>query len=918
MSPRALRSRIAASWVAATGAGTAASFALAILVLAGAFIAVAVPRASVGYRTQVVQRILRAAPSQQTAVLGDANVSGLNQGHLGAGQLALAGRTLSGSLAHDGLPLAPAASQWSGLAINAGTASGTAGPSAAHLGPPQLEILYRSGLGSNATLVAGSLPTRVQGHGSSAAFQVGVTAATAASLGLHVGTRFAAAGQLLVVSGIIRPRGAASSFWTVDPVAPVARLTYLGPNSTPYLSSAAFAGAAELPELESSLSARQLQALWSFPLDLSHVSADQAAGLLRTVRGVSYLPAAGNVGASLSTAAGADALLTVGLSSGLVSVLQSFVATDAAVQRALSLMFVSLAVIGAVVVLLGARLVTEHRRGEFTLMRARGASLRQVSAVAARGGAAAVLPGALLGVGAAVLLTPGPASWLSVWLAAGVIGTALAGPPLLAAWQHRARRAAAPAALAPAARRRMSAARRWVTDGALVCAAVAGLVILRDQGLPPPGSVDLFTSLAPVLAAIPVALLVVRIYPLVLRQLAKLAGRRRGVVMVIGLARGSSAAQTGALPAFALILAFAVVAFAAMARGAVTQANVVASWQAVGADAVVAAPPTGPGLTTAARRLITGVPGVQRAAMISVTTGTSGQGVSVPVAVVDPRQYAALAAGTPAPRFAAAALARPGGGAAPAGAPPPGTVPVLVSAAGRAILGQGSELSVAGRELRLHIAGGLAGIAGVPAGSQLAVVPRWALGNLAPQPNVIAITGPRLDTAALISVVHRAVPGAQITLRSRLLAAISGAPLPHGGYVTFAQGAAAAGAFSVLILLLMLVLSARSREVTLARLITMGLGPDQSRRITAVETVPVILAAAVGGAACALILVPLVGPAVDLAAFTGVPVSVQLRADPVALAIAAGGLLVLMALTLSVQDALARRLGPGPTLRVGE
>jgi putative ABC transport system permease protein len=378
--------------------------------------------------------------------------------------------------------------------------------------------------------------------------------------------------------------------------------------------------------------------------------------------------------------------------------------------------------------------------------------------------------------------------------------------------------------------------------------------------------------------------------------------------MVVGLARGSSAAQTGALPAFALILAFAVIAFAAMARGAVARANVVASWQAVGADAVIAAPPTGPGLTAAAQRQIIGVPGVRRAAAISVTTGTTGQGVSVPVAVVDPRQYAALTAGTPAPRFPAAALARPGGS----------TVPVLVSSAGQAILGQGSELSVAGRELRLHIAGRPAVIAGVPAGSQLAVVPRWALGNLAPPPTVIAIAGPRLDAPALIGVVHRAMPGAQITLRSRLLAAISGAPLPHGGYVTLAQGAAAAGAFSLLILLLMLVLSARSRETTLARLITMGLGRDQSRRITAVEGVPVILAAAVGGTACALILVPLVGPAVDLAAFTGVPVSVQLRADPVALAIAAGGLLLLMALTLSIQGALARRLGAGPTLRVGE
>jgi len=491
--------------------------------------------------------------------------------------------------------------------------SGTAGPSAGQLGPPQLEILYRSRLSSNATLVAGSLPTRARGHGSPATFQVAVTTATAASLGLHVGSRLTAAGQVLVVSGIIRPLGAASSFWTVDPVAPVPRLTCLGTNCTPYLSGAVFAGAAELPELESRLSRQQLQAVWSFPLDLSHVSADQAAGLLQTARGVSYLPTVGSVSASLSAAAGAEALLVVSLSSGLVSVLPSFVATDAAVQRALSLMFVSLAVIGAVVVLLGARLVTEHRRGEFALMRARGASLGQVAAVAGRGGAAAVVPAALLAAGAAVLLTPGPASWLSIWLAAGVIGTALAGPPLLAAWQHRARRAAA---LGPAARRRMSAARRWVADGALVCAAVAGLIILRDQGLPPPGSVDLFTSLAPVLAAIPVALLVVRTYPLVLRQLTKMAGRRRGVVMVVGLARGSSAAQADTLTAFALILAFAVVAFAAMARAGVARADISASWQAAGADAVVAAPPTGPGLTTAAQHLITGVPGVQRVARI--------------------------------------------------------------------------------------------------------------------------------------------------------------------------------------------------------------------------------------------------------------------------------------------------------------
>ena len=425
---------------------------------------------------------------------------------------------------------------------------------------------------------------------------------------------------------------------------------------------------------------------------------------------------------------------------------------------------------------------------------------------------------------------------------------------------------------------------------------------------------DLFTSAAPVLVAIPVALLVMRGYPVVLRRLARLAGRRRGVVMVVGLARGGTAAQAAVLPAFALVLAFAVIAFAAMARGAVQRADVVASWQAAGADAVVTAPAVGPGITPAAQRVISGVPGAQRFATIALTGGTSGQGIQIPVAIVDPRQYAALTATTPAPPFPAAALAPP---RAVSGAPNR-PVPVLLSAAGRDILSSHSELFAAGHQMRIRVAGTLNSIPGAQTGGEFVVLPRWALGAQAPAAAVMTIAGPHLDTAALTAAVRRTVPGAQITLRSRLLAAISGAPLPHGGFVTFAQGAAAAAAFSLLILVLTLVLSARSRELTLARLVTMGLAPSQSRRITAVEILPAILAAAVGGTVCALALVPLVGSAVNLAAFTGTPVTVPLRAQPLAIVAAAAGLLLLAALTLIIQNRLARSRGTAQALRVGQ
>src|SRR3984893_16163807 len=83
----AVSGRTGATWAAVTGTGAAGSAALAILVLVCAFIAVAVPRASLGYRTQVLQRIFRAASSSPTTILADAAVSGAASNHLSAAQL---------------------------------------------------------------------------------------------------------------------------------------------------------------------------------------------------------------------------------------------------------------------------------------------------------------------------------------------------------------------------------------------------------------------------------------------------------------------------------------------------------------------------------------------------------------------------------------------------------------------------------------------------------------------------------------------------------------------------------------------------------------------------------------------------------------------------------------------------------------
>ena len=363
----------------------------------------------------------------------------------------------------------------------------------------------------------------------------------------------------------------------------------------------------------------------------------------------------------------------VTLSNGLVPALQSFVATDDAVQRVLSLLFVSLAVIAAVMVLLGARLVAEHRRGEFTMMRARGASLRQVAAVAFAGSAVVVVPAAAVAIAVGVLATPGPDSWLSWWLAGLIIVTALASPAVLAAWWQRARRDAAGAGAvnAAGARRRIMAARRWVFDAALVCAGRRGPGPAPAAG-PAPARPAWTCSPAPRRCwwRYRSRVLVMRAYPPVLRQLTRLARRRRGVVMVVGFARGSAAARVGALPVFALVLAFTVIAFAAMARGAVARADVAASWQAAGADAVVTAPAAGPGITAGGA-----APDHRGAGRPALRHGLGDPGDigpgpgRCPVVVVDPRQYAALVAATPGagvPGRGAGRRRRAGGGA-PAG-----------------------------------------------------------------------------------------------------------------------------------------------------------------------------------------------------------------------------------------------------------
>jgi putative ABC transport system permease protein len=105
--------------------------------------------------------------------------------------------------------------------------------------------------------------------------------------------------------------------------------------------------------------------------------------------------------------------------------------------------------------------------------------------------------------------------------------------------------------------------------------------------------------------------------------------------------------------------------------------------------------------------------------------------------------------------------------------------------------------------------------------------------------------------------------------------------------------------------------------MTIARMNTMGMSGRQGRRVAILELVPEVLAAVVGGAACAALLAPLVGPSLNLSVFTGTSASVPLRVDPEFVGGAALALAVLALLTLTVQTTIAGRK-MASALRIGE
>ncbi|HET9893976.1 MAG TPA: hypothetical protein VFQ44_03490 [Streptosporangiaceae bacterium] len=901
--------RIREGLVCVTGTGAGASVVLALLVLASVFVATVTPRASLAFRTRALRDIVSATSATRRSVSGSislATLAAADFAGMHGPQFTNIEAELRSNLRAAGLALTPAGAWW-GVATSYLRAPGAAKSAYDGEAEPQVELIERSSLRKHGTFIAGRMPVNASIRHFTATFEVAVTPAMAARFSLRTGSVITLADSetgavstaRLIVTGIFRPADVRSAFWAADPDALKPSMNEASASAPAYWLGSALISDAELPDLKTAITAEQMTVTWEFPLGLDQLNANQIEPVENEL--AFGLPSLGLLKDSVAYPA------SIQLTAPVTGSLIQFVQTQSELGTLLSLLYVSLTVVGLVVLLLGARLLAERRAGEFGLLRARGAGRWQLAVVATRAGAIAVLPAAVVGVMLGVLVTSGEDVPLAWWLAGITCAVALAGVPWLAL--RHARLVAERADSAPSRRERL---RRVVFDVAAVLLAAGGLQLLRFQGQPASGGTDWLTSAAPVLVAIPMAIIVVRAYPVVLRWLVALAGRRQGVTMFIGLARATRASASAILPAFALVLALGVIAFGAMLRTAVVTGDVARSWQAVGADAVIDASGSNAPVTPATQRAIARVPGVQAAAVVAVTSGTTGDGTTVGVVAVDPGRYAVLLARTPARPFPPGLARRSASG----------SLPALASAGAASALAHGSGVLIGTRVVKVRVIGKIDSTPGVRQHGPFIVVAAQSadriLGGDRPVPNVLLIVG-QPDRPRLRALVAKVLPGAAtITYRSDALAALTGAELQRGAYATLAQSAVAAGAFGAMIMLIMLALGARPRELTLARLVTMGLSQRQARFLVSAEALPAIAAATIGGAICAWVLVPLLAPSIDLSIFTGSDARVPVRADFTVIGYLAAGLIVLALLTLFAQSLAIRIRGVSRALRVGE
>ncbi|WP_374227525.1 FtsX-like permease family protein [Streptomyces sp. AC627_RSS907] len=774
--------------------------------------------------------------------------------------------------------------------------------------PPRFFLAAQHGLGDHARLSSGRLPRTPDTPVTAATDRVEavVTTETARHLRIKAGSVLHVPGVVRApltvhVTGVLAPRDPDGAYWATQPVLRSPSLMTV-PGSTSPVSDKYWLGALLLaPDAAPALlgTAGNPVRYWQLAPDADALRAHDLDRLNSAVATLETGPGLREVRSAVDPA--------TDVSTDLDEVFASFGELRSDLTPLIAVAVVGAGTVAGVVLLMAGGLAADRRRTELALLRARGASLRGLTGRLLAETAVVALPAGALGLGVALLALPGGRLAPAAGAAVAVTALACVALPLRAAAEHRAVRV-------HGGRRDVASVRpsrrRAVAELTAVVLALGAVETLRRRGAT--GSAGDLVSLAPVLVGVIAALVLVRLYPLPLRRLTRPAGRLRGAVGHLALARAGRTSVSAVLPLLALLTALTTAAFGGSVLAGVADTRDRAALLTVGADARVEA--TGP-LPSGLPGRLRGTSGVRDVTEVGLAYQAKAEDgrQSLPLAGVDPAAYAALAARTELGSFPADDLRRRGGPgeplralASPAVAERFGTSPFPVR------LEDGTFVTLRVALVRDR----------TPAvtGDDFLVVDRAGLSAEAARPTVLLLSGDHLDTGALRRAAGDAV---SLRLRSEERARYVDSPLQSGAERVYTAAVAAGAGYAVLALLLSLLRAAPERAALLARLRTMGLTRSQGRRLLVLESLPQALPAAAGGALTGWAAVRLLSPGIDLTtialATTTSPVErAELRTDPWSLAVPAVAVLVVAVGVAAVQAWWSGRRGSVTELRAGD
>lgn len=779
--------------------------------------------------------------------------------------------------------------------------------------------------------------------------QIGLSQATARALGVRAGSRLtlefprtpevqdAPPRAALLVSGVYRPDTAADDgFWagreTLDQPLhhPAERSAgtvlvvrgLVGLDAADLLSGAGVGGPRVTWQLRADLSGAALDQARALSGPLSRYGADLSGNLCQGADWVT-----GDISCHVGGQPTGPLLVT----DFLTPLLATFTAQDHQARALAAFAVDALAAVALATVAVAVRLLLRRRQAHLRLQRARGASTARLVLLRCAVAWPVVLIAALLGWAAGRALAPAGTSGSPLPVPAALAAAVVALTVPLMTWSA-VREPRRPGRLRRS-RRRTAVGRRVVLESAVLLAAAAGVVALRSQG--PDG----ILAAVPVLVALAVVLLLLRIYPLVLRLVLRQIRRGRGTVGFIGAARAAHDAPATGLALFVLVLTLGTAVFGGLVQRTISDGAVTGAAWTAGADAsaTVAGAGTSTEAGTSAGTSAATRTAVQRLRTLELV-GQADGAVIAPVAVitVDPRQLAAVAPKSPLAGALLSKLAMPAGTRIGPGVPLPSFLSPGLRASERtggftsSVLTRGRppvnlDLQPVGTLTAEELSDPLLGpvTARIPAGTPLLIttaaaeplMPEQSTGStvLLLESGGPAAAGP----AALRSAAARALgPEARIQVRSEALSTLREDGLTRGLGTIYTTGSVLAALFGLLALALELTLTSHERSRTTSYLRTLGLGGRAAAAVHFLQLLPLAVASVVGGTLLGLLVPRLMAGTLDLREFTGGPAQPALRTDYSLTIALVAGVTVLILASAATETVLARRRRLGSVLRL--